>query len=67
MKTTSRSKTLLVGDVVSLGGTRMKMIVKNIEGEYARCVWLDLEGQINEYPFQIQILEKQDGKSVQRP
>lgn len=47
-----------VGDVVSLAGTKMKMSVEKIEGEFARCVWFDRDNEINHYPFQIGILEK---------
>lgn len=55
---TSRSKKIVVGDVVSLAGTKMKMTVDKIESEFARCVWFDRDNEINHYPFQIGILEK---------
>jgi uncharacterized protein YodC (DUF2158 family) len=49
---------LTVGDVVSLAGTKMKMTVEKIEGEFAGCLWYDRENNLNRYPFQCGILEK---------
>lgn len=55
--TVSRSD-ISVGDVVSLAGTKMKMTVEKIVGEFAGCVWFDRDNEINHYPFQIGVLEK---------
>lgn len=46
------------GSVVRLSGCNQEMVVKRIEGEFARCIWFDLEMKPNEYPFQLQILER---------
>jgi hypothetical protein len=46
------------GSVVRLGGCKQQMVVKAVEGEFARCAWFDIAGEINEYPFQLQILER---------
>lgn len=46
------------GSVVRLTGCNQQMVVKSIDGEFARCIWLDIEAKPNEYPFQVQILER---------
>lgn len=46
------------GSVVRLVGCNQQMVVKAIEGEFARCIWFDIEMKGNEYPFQLQILER---------
>jgi hypothetical protein len=46
------------GSVVRLSGCNQQMVVKAIEGEFARCVWFDIEMKPNAYPFQLQILER---------
>lgn len=46
------------GSVVRLTGCNQQMVVKAIEGEFARCIWFDLAYEVNEYPFQLQILER---------
>lgn len=55
---TFRSKKIGVGDTVSLAGTKMKMTVEKISGEFAGCVWFDRDNEINHYPFQIGVLEQ---------
>lgn len=46
------------GSVVRLTGCHQEMVVKSIDGDFARCVWLDFDMKGNEFPFQLQILER---------
>jgi len=46
------------GSVVRLSGCHQEMVIKKIEGEFARCMWFDIQMKPNEYPFQLQILER---------
>ena len=54
---TSRSE-IRDGSVVRLAGCNQEMVVKKIEGEFVRCLWFDVAMKMNEYPFQLQILER---------
>jgi len=54
----ARSHEVRDGSVVRLSGCNQEMVVKKIEGEFARCIWFDLNMKPNEYPFQLTTLER---------
>jgi uncharacterized protein YodC (DUF2158 family) len=51
------TKPVVVGDIVCLAGTPMRMMVTKQRFELSHCKWYDAEGQENEYPFITSTLE----------
>ena len=54
---TSRSE-IRDGSVVRLHGCKQEMVMKRVEGEFARCIWFDIEMKMNEYLFPLPMLER---------
>jgi hypothetical protein len=46
------------GSVVRLVGCNQQMVVKSIEGDFARCIWLDISMKGNSFLFPLQNLER---------
>jgi hypothetical protein len=46
------------GSVVCLTGCHQQMVIRQLEGDCARCIWFDMDMKRNEFPFPLHMLER---------